>query len=149
MVSWVHHYTLHTLTWSQPSTPLADNQALWKTIRGVGVPEILINLIKDLHKGTHSQVRVGRQLSPPFLTEFGVRQGCVLAPSLFCRAVDWVLNESLHPSGLTVFRWTILGYRLCIRHSSGGREHVEPDRNPRAHGIRMLRPRTAYFLDEN
>jgi len=31
-----------------------------------------------------------------------VRQGCVLAPSLFCRAVDWVLKESLHHSGVTV-----------------------------------------------
>jgi len=37
--------------------------------------------------------------SPPFLTESGVRQGWVLAPSLFCRAVDWVLQEH---SGLTV-----------------------------------------------
>jgi len=35
-------------------------------------------------KRHHSQVRVVSQLSPPFLTESGVRQGCVLAPSLFC-----------------------------------------------------------------
>jgi len=45
---------------------------------------------------------IGSQLSPPFLTESGVRQGCVLAPSRFCRAVDWVLQESLQHSGLMV-----------------------------------------------
>jgi len=43
-----------------------------------------------------------QELVPEILTESGVRQGCVLAPSLFCRAVDRVLKESLHPSGLTV-----------------------------------------------
>jgi len=32
----------------------------------------------------------------------GVKQGCVLALSLFCRAVDWVLQESLQHSGLMV-----------------------------------------------
>jgi len=60
--------------------------------------------MKDLHRGTHSQVQllVGSQLSPPFLTESSVRQRCVLAPSLFCRAVGWVLQESLHHSNLMV-----------------------------------------------
>jgi len=57
-----------------------DRQALWKPIRGVGITEMLLDLNKDLHRSTHSQVRVGGQLSPPFHTESGVRQGCVLAP---------------------------------------------------------------------
>jgi len=57
---------------------------------------------RDLHRGTHSQVRVGHQQSPPFLTESDLGQGGVLALSLFCRAVDWVLKESLHHTELTV-----------------------------------------------
>ena len=79
-----------------------DREALWKTIRGIGTPDILLNLIKDLHRGTHSRVRVGARLSSSFSTGSGVRQGCVLAPALFCRAVDWVMQESLSCSGITV-----------------------------------------------
>ena len=79
-----------------------DREALWKTIRGVGIPDSLLALIKDLHRGTHSQVQVGGHLSPSFSTGSGVRQGCVLAPALFCRAVDWILQKSLVHSGQTI-----------------------------------------------
>ena len=79
-----------------------DREALWNTIRGVGIPDPLLDLIKDLHRGTHSQVRVGGRLSPSFPTGSGVRQGCVLASALFCRAVDWILQKSLAHSGQTV-----------------------------------------------
>ena len=30
-------------------------------------------------------------LSSPFMTTSGVRQGCVLAPALFCRAMDFIM----------------------------------------------------------
>ena len=40
-------------------------------------------------------VRVGGQLSEPFETTSGVRQGCVLAPALFCIAIDWILSSCI------------------------------------------------------
>ena len=45
-----------------------------------------------LHEHTGSSVRQGGKLSTRFLTTSGVRQGCVLAPALFCVAMDWILN---------------------------------------------------------
>jgi len=43
-----------------------------------------------------------RILSPTFPTGSGVRLGCVLAPALFCRAVDWILEETVSHSSLSV-----------------------------------------------
>lgn len=79
-----------------------DREALWKAMRGIGTPMTLLNLIKDLYAGTHSQVRLGSCLSAPFLTKSGVRQGCVLAPALFCTAVDWILNKALPLTGIKI-----------------------------------------------
>lgn len=76
-----------------------DREALWKAMRGIGTPTILLNLMQDLYGLTSSQVRLGAQLSPSFQTKSGVRQGCVLAPALFCRAVDWILHNALAQSG--------------------------------------------------
>jgi len=83
---------------------LEYREALKKTNWGVGVPETLINLIRDLHSHTHFQVRVANSLSLPFYTHSGVRQLCVLAPALFCSAVDWVLQKSLLHAGVEILR---------------------------------------------
>ena len=68
-----------------------DRTALWKAMREIGVPTTLLDLIIDLHCGTTARVRLGKHLSSPFMTTSGVRQGCVLAPALFCRALDFIM----------------------------------------------------------
>ena len=77
--------------------------ALWKGLRGIGIPQYLLQLIEDLHNSSTSGVRIGATLSPSFLTTSGVRQGCVLAPALFCHAIDWIIK----PSQL-VFHWATI-----------------------------------------
>jgi len=79
-----------------------DRNALWKALRGIGTPELLLDLVKDLNTQTSASVRFGRELSPKFQTRSGVRQGCVLAPALFCRAMDWILDRALLHSGITL-----------------------------------------------
>ena len=78
-----------------------DRAALWKALRSSGAPLFLIEL-EHLHTGTTSRVRVGGQLSEPFETTSGVRQGCVLAPALFCIAIDWILSSCAGIMGTTV-----------------------------------------------
>ena len=70
-----------------------DRAALWKLLEGIGVPAVIMNLIRDLHTHTTSRVRVGDEFSPVISTTSGVRQGCVLAPDLFCRAIDWLMSR--------------------------------------------------------
>jgi len=79
-----------------------DRAALWKALRSTGVPQIILDLIKDLYTGTQSRVRVKGHLSEPFCTISGVRQGCVLAPTIFCRAIDWILQRALTNCGINV-----------------------------------------------
>ena len=69
-----------------------DREALWKAMKAKGTPPILLHLIRDLHSGTTSSVRVGGDVSAPFATTSGVRQGCILAPALFCCAIDWIMS---------------------------------------------------------
>jgi len=79
-----------------------DRRSLWKALRSRGVPAILLDLISALHNGTAVRVRVGQELSGHLLTTSGVRQGCVLAPSLFCIAIDWILRHMTSRPGITV-----------------------------------------------
>ena len=79
-----------------------DLAALWKALRSSGAFPFLIQLIEHLHTGTTSRVRVGGQLSEPFETTSGVRQGCVLAPALFCIAIDWIISSCAGTMGTTV-----------------------------------------------
>src|SRR5208282_3562259 len=51
--------------------------------------------------GNQSRVRV-KDISEPFSTISGVRQGCVLAPTIFCRAIDWILKQALLNCGINI-----------------------------------------------
>jgi len=79
-----------------------DRSALWKALRSHGAPPFLIQLIEDVHAATTSRIRVGGQLSEPFESTSGVRQGCVLAPALFCIVIDWILARCTDTMGITV-----------------------------------------------
>jgi len=81
-----------------------DRLALWKALRGRGIPDVLLDLITALHENTSVRVRLGKQLSDPLLTTFCVRQGCVLAPALFCVAIDWILRHMKSRPGITIGR---------------------------------------------
>ena len=79
-----------------------DRSALWKALQGIGVPKILLNLIRELHNGTAAKIRLGQKLSRSFQTSSGVRQGCVLAPALFCRAMDFIMERVSKKIGIQV-----------------------------------------------
>ena len=53
----------------------------------------LLHLIEDLHNSSTLSVKIGSTLSASFTSTSGVRQGCVLAPDVFCRAVDWIMER--------------------------------------------------------
>jgi len=71
-------------------------------LRGVGVPEVLLRLLRDLHGDTGARVRIGGKVTGRFCTTSGVRQGCVLAPALFCRAIDWIMENVTCLGGVRV-----------------------------------------------
>ena len=69
------------------------------------MPDILLDLVIGLHENTGVQVRHGQKdLSQRIPTTSGVRQGCVLAPALFCVAIDWILRDMSAKPGIEVGR---------------------------------------------
>ena len=70
-----------------------DRTALWQALKGIGIPNVILRLLQDLHADMGAHGRVGSDVSERFHTSSGVRQGCVLAPSLFCRAIDWIMSH--------------------------------------------------------
>ena len=47
-------------------------------------------------------VLLSLSLSPSFITTSGVRQGCVLAPALLCRAIDWIMERVASRTGFSL-----------------------------------------------
>lgn len=58
---------------------------LWSKLANYNIDPRLLFLIKSLYSDTSSQIKLNSQgnLSEPFHTNKGVKQGCVLAPTLF------------------------------------------------------------------
>ena len=69
-----------------------DRDTLWKVLALYGCPEKIINVIKQFHLGMKGQVLVGGEPSEAFDVQHGVKQGCVLAPTLFSLFLTAVLD---------------------------------------------------------
>ena len=79
-----------------------DRITLRKALRSKGIPDILIQLTVALHQSTGARVRIGSRLSGRFQTTSGIRQGCILAPTLFCVAIDWILEHMSIRPGINI-----------------------------------------------
>jgi len=91
---------------------LVDRIALWKVLRGSGMPPFLLQLIRHLHTETTARVRTSQGMSDVFYTTSRVRQGCILAPALFCCAIDWLMRHCSGCFGVDVgnFHLTDINY---------------------------------------
>jgi len=69
-----------------------DRDTLWKVLDVYGCPEKLVSIIKEFHSGMKGQVLVGSEPSEAFEVHHGVKQGCVLAPTLFSLFLAAVLH---------------------------------------------------------
>ncbi len=58
-------------------------QVLWCALESYGILEPMLQLICSLHDGMKAEVTVDGQVAPEFEVRNGLRQGCVLAPTLF------------------------------------------------------------------
>ena len=68
-------------------------ETLWDLLLLRGIPARIIGLLTGLYSVTVSAVKCGGGMSNFFPVNTGVRQGCVLAPSLFNTCMDWVLGR--------------------------------------------------------
>ena len=60
-----------------------SKKGLWLIMEQLGCLPKFLSMIIQLHEDQHGQVRLSSDLSKPFSIFNGVKQGCVLAPTLF------------------------------------------------------------------
>ena len=74
-------------------------QSLWKILENDRMPLKFVEVLKAYYKGSLSRVRLYGEKTEEFPVEFGVKQGCVLYPTLFNYCIGWVLENALssHP----------------------------------------------------
>ncbi|CAK1597804.1 unnamed protein product [Parnassius mnemosyne] len=70
-------------------------EALWIVLRKIGCTEKFVRLLRLLHDGMQSCVAVNADQSEFFPVTCGVKQGCVLAPTLFALYFAVVVQEVL------------------------------------------------------
>ena len=57
--------------------------ALWRVLAKLGVPEVLVSVIRSFHVDMSASIRIGGELLEPIAVGNGLRQGCTMAPILF------------------------------------------------------------------
>ena len=68
-------------------------KALWKMMRSIGIDQKIIRIIENLYKDTECAVVIEGNLTNWFNVRVGVRQGCLLSPTLFNIFLDFVMAD--------------------------------------------------------
>ena len=84
--------------------------ALIAVLRLYGIPNKLIDLVRELYTGTKCCVRTAEGTSEAFEMKTEVRQGCTLSPLLFNCFLDRIVKEVM----------SVLGGELHVEYSTGG-----------------------------
>ena len=70
-----------------------------------GFPPKFVAIIQQLYEDATCQVIHDGKLTEPFSVQTGVRQGCLLSPTIFLMVVDWVMRQST-AGQRTGIQWT-------------------------------------------
>ena len=71
-----------------------DHNQLWKILKGMGIPDHLTCLLRNLYAGQEATVRTGHGTTDWLQTGKGVCQGCILSPCLFNLYADYIMRNT-------------------------------------------------------
>ncbi len=71
-----------------------DKETLWKLLQHYGVPNKLVNLIRNSYDGLCCKVMHEGHFTRQFEVKIGVTQGCLLSPFLFLLVINWIMKET-------------------------------------------------------
>src|SRR6218665_2420642 len=71
------------------------HETLWVTMKEMGFLGHIINILTKLYSKQKARVKVAGTMSTEFRIRRGVRQGCVLSPTLFNIVAEMVMRETL------------------------------------------------------
>ena len=67
---------------------------LWKIMSKFGCPDRFVKIVRQFHDGMMARVLDDGNASDPFPVTNGVKQGCVLAPTLFSLMFSAMLTDA-------------------------------------------------------
>ena len=71
-----------------------DHNKLWRIIKEMGIPDLLICLLRNLSSYQEATVRTGHGTTDWFQIGKGVHQGCILSPSLFNLYAEYIMQNA-------------------------------------------------------
>ena len=71
-----------------------DHNKLWKILQEMGIPDHLTCLLRHLYSGQEATVRTVHGTTDWFQIGKGVRQGCILSPSLFNLYAEYIMRNA-------------------------------------------------------
>ena len=71
-----------------------DHNKLRKILKEMGMPDLLICLLRNLYAGQEATFRTGHGTTDWFQIGKGVRQGCILSPCLFNLYVQYIMRNA-------------------------------------------------------
>ena len=77
-------------------------EGLWKIMAKYGCPRKFIVLVQQFHEGMQARVQDSGEFSDTFPVTNGVKQGCVLAPTLFSLMFSAMLTEAFRDEDVGV-----------------------------------------------
>ena len=66
----------------------------WKILKGMGIPDHLTCLLRNLYASQEATVRIGHGVTDWFQIGKGVRQGCILSPCLFNLYTEYIMGNA-------------------------------------------------------
>lgn len=77
-------------------------EGLWKIMAKFGCPEKFIAMVRQFHDGMNARVQDDGEYSDPFAVTNGVKQGCVLAPTLFSMVFSAMLSDAFREGDIGI-----------------------------------------------
>ena len=71
-----------------------DHKKLWKILKGMGIPDHLTCLLRNLYAGQEATVITGHGTTDWFQIGKEVRQGCILSPCLFNFYAEYIMRNA-------------------------------------------------------
>ena len=93
-----------------------SREGLWKIMAKYGCPRKFISMVQQFHAVMKAQVQDNRETSEPFPVSNGVKQGCVLAPTLFSLMFSAMLTDAFRDGDVGID----LRYRTASCSTLGG-----------------------------
>ena len=75
-----------------------SREGLWKIMAKFGCPPVFVSMVRQFHDGMMARVLDDGEMSRDFPVSNGVKQGCVLAPTLFSMMFSAMLTDAFTPN---------------------------------------------------